>query len=199
MAAGDQTWDPSLEDKMVRWTSGGTEREIDKAARRLGMERQFKKTKKREAAAPVEPGVRVHKGAAVRIDTSSGGDARAPAGSRGLPGVGRNRRDEDDGGPMLVLPEDAVASSERRRLENDGVPTLEWHADARESAPSEPNAEAEPPRPPELEDPEAESRRPKPGRIAMAGSRSRPPKRARVDKKAGRRAPNLLSFGGDPD
>ena len=48
MAAGDQTWDPQLEDKMVRWTGKWAEKEIDRAAQRLGGDKQFRKKKKVE-------------------------------------------------------------------------------------------------------------------------------------------------------
>ena len=57
MAAGDQTWDPQLEDKMVRWTGKWAEKEIDRAAQRLGGEKQFKKKKRVEKKAAREAGV----------------------------------------------------------------------------------------------------------------------------------------------
>ena len=132
MAAGDQTWDPSLEDKMVRWTSAASEKEIDRAARQLGGECQFRKKKKQRqqpstaAAAPLEAHVRVHRGGAARIDARPEG--RGDAGRGRLPGVGANRRDVDGDEPQIVLPQDAVATAERRALEARGIPSLDWLA-----------------------------------------------------------------------
>ena len=86
MACGDQTWDPQLEDKMVRWTSGWAEKEIDKAAQRLGGDKQFKKKKpKKPPSEAARPGCHVSKGSAARID----GPAAAPAAEkrRNLPGL----------------------------------------------------------------------------------------------------------------
>ena len=181
MAAGDQTWDPSLEDKMVRWTSAASEKEIDRAARQLGGERQFKKRKPKPEKARVEAGVRVHKGSAARIDARPDGAAR---GGARLPGVGANRRDVDSDAPELVLPEDSVATDERRALEARGVPSLRWHGGGGGDGGGEPpRLEAAPP----------------PARaqaVAVAGARP-PPKRRRTDArppKQAKRATNLLSF-----
>ena len=82
MAAGDQTWDPQLEDKMVRWTGRWAEKEIDRAAQRLGGEKQFRRKKKVEKTVR-EAGVYTHKGTAARIDAAP---APAPA-KRALPGL----------------------------------------------------------------------------------------------------------------
>ena len=189
MAAGDQTWDPSLEDKMVRWTSAASEKEIDRAARQLGGERQFKKRQPKPEKARVEAGVRVHKGSAARIDARPDGDAR---GGARLPGVGANRRDVDSDAPQLVLPEDSVATDERRALEARGVPSLRWHGDGGETEAAEPPrlAAAEPPRL-EAAPPPARAQA-----VAVAGARP-PPKRRRTDArppKQAKRATNLLSF-----
>ena len=199
MACGDQTWDPSLEDKMVRWTSAASEKEIDRAARQLGCERQFKKKKKTPLKAAVEAGVRVHKGSAARIESQAAGGG-APGG--GLPGVGANRRDRDDSdAPMLVLPEDSIASEDRAALRKLGVPSLEWH----ERAPDAAKGAA-----PSLDRPNgrgaagAEPRVGSKRRIQEAGSRpevARRPKRtsSRSSAPKGRRpAPNLLSFDDGP-
>jgi hypothetical protein len=197
MAAGDQTWDPSLEDKMVRWTSAASEKEIDRAARQLGGERQFKKRKPKPEKARVEAGVRVHKGSAARIDARPDGDAR---GGARLPGVGANRRDVDSDAPQLVLPEDSVATDERRALEARGVPSLRWHGGGDEIEAAEPPRleAAEPPRLAAAEPPRLEAA-PPPARaqaVAVAGARP-PPKRRRTDArppKQAKRATNLLSF-----
>ena len=66
MAAGDQRWDTHVEDSMMRWTTKGAERDIDKAARTLGKESQF--TRKSKDAAAVESGVVVRRGVAARIE-----------------------------------------------------------------------------------------------------------------------------------
>ena len=113
MAAGDQTWDPQLEDKMVRWTGKWAEKEIDRAAQRLGGERQFRRKKKVEKAVR-EAGVYTHKGTAARID---GVEAPAPApAKRTLPGLAPPGGHDDHEAPLSVGPEDAVCSSERARL-----------------------------------------------------------------------------------
>ena len=111
MAAGDQTWDPQLEDKMVRWTGKWAEKEIDRAAQRLGGEKQFKKKKVEKAVR--EAGVYTHKGTAARID---GVEAPAPASAkRTLPGLAPPGGHDDYDAPLIVAPEDAVCSSERER------------------------------------------------------------------------------------
>ena len=112
MAAGDQTWDPQLEDKMVRWTGKWAEKEIDRAAQRLGGEKQFRRKKKVEKAVR-EAGVYTHKGTAARID---GAAAPAPASAkRTLPGLAPPGGHDDHDAPQIVAPEDAVCSSERER------------------------------------------------------------------------------------
>ena len=112
MAAGDQTWDPQLEDKMVRWTGRWAEKEIDRAAQRLGGEKQFRR-KKRVEKAVREAGVYTHKGTAARID---GVEAPAPASAkRTLPGLAPPGGHDDYDAPQIVAPEDAVCSSERER------------------------------------------------------------------------------------
>ena len=112
MAAGDQTWDPQLEDKMVRWTGKWAEKEIDRAAQRLGGEKQFRRKKKVEKAVQ-EAGVYTHKGTAARID---GVAAPAPASAkRALPGLAPPGGHDDHDAPQIVAPEDAVCSSERER------------------------------------------------------------------------------------
>ena len=114
MAAGDQTWDPQLEDKMVRWTGRWAEKEIDRAAQRLGGEKQFRRKKKVEKKAAREAGVYTHKGTAARID---GVEAPAPASAkRALPGLAPPGGHDDHDAPQIVAPEDAVCSSERARL-----------------------------------------------------------------------------------
>ena len=114
MAAGDQTWDPQLEDKMVRWTGRWAEKEIDRAAQRLGGEKQFRKKKKVEKSKPREAGVYTHKGTAARID---GVEAPAPASAkRTLPGLAPPGGHDDYDAPQIVAPEDAVCSSDRARL-----------------------------------------------------------------------------------
>ena len=118
MAAGDQTWDPQLEDKMVRWTGKWAEKEIDRAAQRLGGEKQFRRKKKVEKKAR-EAGVYTHKGTAARID---GVEAPAPASAkRALPGLAPPGGHDDHDAPQIVAPEDAVCSSERARL-NEPAP-----------------------------------------------------------------------------
>ena len=113
MAAGDQTWDPQLEDKMVRWTGRWAEKEIDRAAQRLGGEKQFRRKKKVEKKAAREAGVYTHKGTAARID---GVEAPAPASAkRTLPGLAPPGGHDDHDAPQIVAPEDAVCSSERER------------------------------------------------------------------------------------
>ena len=113
MAAGDQTWDPQLEDKMVRWTGKWAEKEIDRAAQRLGGEKQFRRKKKVEKKAAREAGVYTHKGTAARID---GVEAPAPASAkRTLPGLAPPGGHDDHDAPQIVAPEDAVCSSERER------------------------------------------------------------------------------------
>ena len=113
MAAGDQTWDPQLEDKMVRWTGRWAEKEIDRAAQRLGGEKQFRRKKKVEKKAAREAGVYTHKGTAARID---GVEAPAPASAkRALPGLAPPGGHDDHDAPQIVAPEDAVCSSERER------------------------------------------------------------------------------------
>ena len=110
MAAGDQTWDPQLEDKMVRWTGKWAEKEIDRAAQRLGGEKQFKKKKRVEKSKPREAGVYTHKGTAARIDAAP---APAPASAkRTLPGLAPPGGHDDYDAPQIVAPEDAVCSSE---------------------------------------------------------------------------------------
>ena len=112
MAAGDQTWDPQLEDKMVRWTGKWAEKEIDRAAQRLGGEKQFRKKKKVEKTVR-EAGVYTHKGTAARIDAAP---APAPASAkRTLPGLAPPGGHDDYDAPQIVAPEDAVCSSERER------------------------------------------------------------------------------------
>ena len=113
MAAGDQTWDPQLEDKMVRWTGKWAEKEIDRAAQRLGGEKQFRRKKKVEKKAAREAGVYTHKGTAARIDAAP---APAPASAkRTLPGLAPPGGHDDYDAPQIVAPEDAVCSSERER------------------------------------------------------------------------------------
>ena len=108
MAAGDQTWDPQLEDKMVRWTGKWAEKEIDRAAQRLGGEKQFKKKKQVEKSKPREAGVYTHKGTAARIDAAA---APAPASAkRSLPAYTAAAT----AARAVVAPEDAVYSSDRR-------------------------------------------------------------------------------------
>lgn len=85
MAAGDQKWEPGLEDKMVLWTSRWAEREIDRAADLLGSERQFKR--RRREPPPPPPGIHVVRGVAMRVDASP--------------------MDDD---PVVVAPEDATPS-----------------------------------------------------------------------------------------
>ena len=120
MAAGDQTWDPQLEDKMVRWTGKWAEKEIDRAAQRLGGDKQFKKKKQVEKSKPREAGVYTHKGTAARID---GVEAPAPApGKRALPGLAPPGGHDDHDAPQIVAPEDAVCSSERARLAAEPAP-----------------------------------------------------------------------------
>ena len=111
MAAGDQTWDPQLEDKMVRWTGKWAEKEIDRAAQRLGGEKQFRRKKKVEKAVR-EAGVYTHKGTAARID---GVAAPAPPAKRALPGLAPPGGHDDHDAPQIVAPEDAVCSAERER------------------------------------------------------------------------------------
>ena len=119
MAAGDQTWDPQLEDKMVRWTGKWAEKEIDRAAQRLGGEKQFRRKKKVEKKAAREAGVYTHKGTAARID---GAAAPAPASAkRTLPGLAPPGGHDDHDAPQIVAPEDAVCSSERERLAAEPV------------------------------------------------------------------------------
>ena len=113
MAAGDQTWDPQLEDKMVRWTGRWAEKEIDRAAQRLGGEKQFRRKKKVEKKAAHEAGVYTHKGTAARID---GVEAPAPSAKRALPGLAPPGGHDDHDAPQIVAPEDAVCSSDRARL-----------------------------------------------------------------------------------
>ena len=115
MAAGDQTWDPQLEDKMVRWTGKWAEKEIDRAAQRLGGDKQFKKKKRVEKKEAREAGVYTHKGTAARIDAAA---APAPApGKRALPGLAPPGGHDDHDAPQIVAPEDAVCSSERLAAE----------------------------------------------------------------------------------
>ena len=118
MAAGDQTWDPQLEDKMVRWTGKWAEKEIDRAAQRLGGEKQFRRKKKVEKKAAREAGVYTHKGTAARID---GVEAPAPSAKRALPGLAPPGGHDDHDAPQIVAPEDAVCSSERARLAAEPV------------------------------------------------------------------------------
>lgn len=66
MAAGDQRWDPHVEDAMMRWTSKGAERDIERAARSLGTKTQFKRKRKIPVAA--ESGVVIRRGVAARIE-----------------------------------------------------------------------------------------------------------------------------------
>ena len=114
MAAGDQTWDPQLEDKMVRWTGTWAEKEIDRAAQRLGGDKQFRRKKKVEKKAAREAGVYTHKGTAARID---GVEAPAPASAkRTLPGLAPPGGHDDYDAPLIVAPEDAMCSSDRARL-----------------------------------------------------------------------------------
>ena len=117
MAAGDQAWDPQLEDKMVRWTGKWAEKEIDRAAQRLGGEKQFRRKKKVEKTVR-EAGVYTHKGTAARID---GVEAPAPSAKRALPGLAPPGGHDDHDAPQIVAPEDAVCSSERARL-NEPAP-----------------------------------------------------------------------------
>ena len=120
MAAGDQTWDPQLEDKMVRWTGKWAEKEIDRAAQRLGGDKQFRKKKKVEKKAAREAGVYTHKGTAARIDAAA---APAPASAkRSLPGLAPPGGHDDFDAPQIVAPEDAVCSSERERLAAEPAP-----------------------------------------------------------------------------
>eukprot|EP00628_Pelagophyceae_sp_CCMP2097_P032456 CAMPEP_0184206056 /NCGR_PEP_ID=MMETSP0976-20121227/10395_1 /TAXON_ID=483370 /ORGANISM="non described non described, Strain CCMP2097" /LENGTH=171 /DNA_ID=CAMNT_0026510673 /DNA_START=141 /DNA_END=653 /DNA_ORIENTATION=- len=96
MACGDQSWDPSLEDKMVKWTSAASEFAIDRAAKQLGLEKQFGKKKRKVDRVPVERGVHIEKGVAVRIDS----DARSAVATVPEP--------EDDEAPLLVLDDAAT-------------------------------------------------------------------------------------------
>ena len=119
MAAGDQTWDPQLEDKMVRWTGKWAEKEIDRAAQRLGGDKQFKKKKRVEKSKPREAGVYTHKGTAARIDAAAAAPASA---KRALPGLAPPGGHDDHDAPQIVAPEDAVCSSERARLAAEPAP-----------------------------------------------------------------------------
>ena len=102
---------------MVRWTGKWAEKEIDRAAQRLGGDRQFRKKKKVEKAVR-EAGVYTHKGTAARID---GVEAPAPPAKRALPGLAPPGGHDDHDAPQIVAPEDAVCSSERARL-NEPAP-----------------------------------------------------------------------------
>merc|ERR1712097_57912 len=98
---------------MVRWTGRWAEKEIDRAAQRLGGDKQFRR-KKRVEKTVREAGVYTHKGTAARID---GVEAPAPASAkRALPGLAPPGGHDDHDAPQIVAPEDAVCSSERARL-----------------------------------------------------------------------------------
>ena len=104
---------------MVRWTGKWAEKEIDRAAQRLGGEKQFRRKKKVEKAVR-EAGVYTHKGTAARID---GVEAPAPASAkRTLPGLAPPGGHDDHDAPQIVAPEDAVCSSERARLAAEPAP-----------------------------------------------------------------------------
>ena len=176
MACGDQTWDPMLEDKMLRWTGKWAEKEIDRAAQRLGGDKQFKKKKKVEKPPPREAGVYTHKGTAARIDAVAA-QAPAPAQQRALPGLAPPGGHDDYDAPQIVAPEDAVCSSDRERLEATAAPAVE---------PARALAEA--------------PRRPAP--IADVARSRRPPaaKRRKMESRAPPRAnPSLLSFAEDEE
>ena len=105
---------------MVRWTGKWAEKEIDRAAQRLGGDKQFKKKKRVEKSKPREAGVYTHKGTAARIDAAA---APAPASAkRTLPGLAPPGGHDDYDAPQIVAPEDAVCSSERARLAAEPAP-----------------------------------------------------------------------------
>ena len=161
MAAGDQTWDPQLEDKMVRWTGRWAEKEIDRAAQRLGGEKQFRRKKKVEKAVR-EAGVYTHKGTAARID---GVEAPAPASAkRALPGLAPPGGHDDYDAPQIVAPEDAVCSSERARL-NEPAPVA---ATAPRAAPIVDAGGSRRPPPAKRRKPSAPPRRANPSLLSFA-------------------------------
>ena len=164
MAAGDQTWDPQLEDKMVRWTGKWAEKEIDRAAQRLGGDKQFRRKKKVEKAKPREAGVYTHKGTAARID---GVEASAPApAKRTLPGLAPPGGHDDYDAPQIVAPEDAVCSSDRARL-NELAPVAATAPRARPAPIADAGGSRRPP-PAKRRKPSAAPRRANPSLLSFA-------------------------------
>ena len=165
MAAGDQTWDPQLEDKMVRWTGKWAEKEIDRAAQRLGGDKQFKKKKKVEKSTPREAGVYTHKGTAARIDAAA---APAPASAkRTLPGLAPPGGHDDFDAPQIVAPEDAVCSSERARLAAEPAPVAATAPRARPAPIADAGGSRRPP-PAKRRKPSAAPRRANPSLLSFA-------------------------------
>ena len=161
MAAGDQTWDPQLEDKMVRWTGKWAEKEIDRAAQRLGGEKQFRRKKKVEKAVR-EAGVYTHKGTAARID---GVEAPASSAKRSLPGLAPPGGHDDYDAPQIVAPEDAVCSSERARL-NEPAPVAATAPRARPAPIADAGGSRRPP-PAKRRKPSAAPRRANPSMLSF--------------------------------
>ena len=165
MAAGDQTWDPQLEDKMVRWTGKWAEKEIDRAAQRLGGEKQFRRKKKVEKKEAREAGVYTHKGTAARIDAT---EAPAPAsGKRTLPGLAPPGGHDDYDAPQIVAPEDAVCSSERARLAAEPAPVASTAPRARPAPIADAGGSRRPP-PAKRRKPSAAPRRANPSLLSFA-------------------------------
>ena len=164
MAAGDQTWDPQLEDKMVRWTGKWAEKEIDRAAQRLGGEKQFRRKKKVEKKAAREAGVYTHKGTAARIDAAA--PAPAPA-KRTLPGLAPPGGHDDYDAPQIVAPEDAVCSSDRARLAAEPAPVAATAPRARPAPIADAGGSRRPP-PAKRRKPSAAPRRANPSLLSFA-------------------------------
>ena len=93
----------------TRWSAGRASggEEIDRAAQRLGGDKQFKK-KKKQKSNRAEAGVYTHKGTAARIDAAA---APAPGSPRTLPGLAPPGG-HDDHDHRIGAPKDAVCSSD---------------------------------------------------------------------------------------
>lgn len=101
----------------VRWTSKWAEKEIDKAAQKLGSNRQFRR--KRKVLPPPADGVKVLRGVAARIDVQATGQCEP--------------EQRDDDAPVLVLPVEAIPSDSRRELALSSNAGSESFANERES------------------------------------------------------------------